>query len=111
MRPTGSGIPIAEADPMNRWEARARPDSIGLYRYAVRGLGCDQWWKLFTHDLHAKIDAGQDVGLEIQEGRQLVQAVLGRSDATTLEVMQSDDLTAAMATGGPAAVRRAQCRP
>jgi starch synthase (maltosyl-transferring) len=83
----------------DRWEARVRPDRIGLYRYAVEGW-CDQWGS-FTHDLHAKIDAGQDVGLEIQEGRQLVQAVLGRSDATTLEVLLSDDLTAAMKQADP----------
>ena len=54
----------------DRWEARVRPDRIGLYRFAVEGWW-DQWGT-FTHDLHAKVAAGQDVTLEIQEGRQLI---------------------------------------
>jgi starch synthase (maltosyl-transferring) len=79
----------------DRWEARLRPERIGLYRFAVEGWW-DQWGT-FTHDLHAKVEAGQDVTLEIQEGRGLIQTALNRTDAgTTADAMLSDDLKAAM---------------
>ena len=79
----------------DRWEARVRPDRIGLYLYAVEGWW-DQWGT-FTHDLHAKVAAGQDVRLEIQEGKQLVEAALGRADTiATAEDLLSLGLKAAM---------------
>ena len=58
----------------DRWEARVRPERIGVYWFAVEGWW-DQWGT-FTHDLHAKVAAGQSVDLEIQEGRQLLEAAL-----------------------------------
>ena len=64
-------IPMRKRD-NDRWEARVLPDRIGLYRFAVEGWW-DQWGS-FTHDLQAKVAAGQDVTLEIQEGQQLIQA-------------------------------------
>jgi starch synthase (maltosyl-transferring) len=66
-------IPMRGPD-NDRWEASVRPDRIGLYRFAVEGWW-DQWGT-FTHDLHAKVEAGQDVALEIQEGRQLLGFVM-----------------------------------
>ncbi|HBK09022.1 MAG TPA: DUF3416 domain-containing protein [Acetobacteraceae bacterium] len=85
--------------PVNdRWEGRVRPDRIGVYHFAVEGWW-DQWGT-FTHDLHAKIAAGQDVSLEIEEGRQW----LDRADeALTAEFLLSDELKVAM--------RRADRRP
>jgi len=83
----------------DRWEARFRPDRIGLYRYAVEGWW-DQWGT-YIHDLQAKVEAGQDVMLEIQEGNQLTKAALGRADATTADVLLSPDLAAAMQQADP----------
>ena len=86
----------------DRWEARIRPERIGMYRFAVEGWW-DQWGT-FIHDLHAKAAAGQDVTLELQEGRQLIQTTLRRVDITmTVDAMLSDDLKAAM--------QRADARP
>ena len=84
----------------DRWEARFRPDRIGLYRFAVEGWW-DQWAS-FTHDLHAKVAAGQDVTLELQEGRQLIETALGTAEAAmTAERMLSDDLAVAMKRADP----------
>ena len=77
--------------PNDRWEGTVRPDRIGVFRYAVEGWW-DQWGT-FIHDLRAKVAAGQDVSLEIQEGRQLLPA---GSDATTVDDLLSDDLRVAM---------------
>ena len=51
----------------DRWEASIRLERVGLYQFAVEGWW-DQWGT-FIHDLHAKVVAGQDVTLELQEGR------------------------------------------
>ncbi|MDR3532135.1 MAG: DUF3416 domain-containing protein [Rhodopila sp.] len=83
----------------DRWEASVRPDRIGLYRFAVEG-----WWDrwgTFTHDLSAKVAAGQDVRLEIQEGRQLIEATLRRCDGEMpVEVLLSDELAKAVKQAG-----------
>jgi starch synthase (maltosyl-transferring) len=84
----------------DRWEARVRPERIGLYRFAVEGWW-DQWGT-FSHDLHAKVAAGQDVTLEIQEGRELIRIALRRVDTeATADAMLSDDLKAAMKRADP----------
>ena len=84
----------------DRWEAKVRPDRIGLYRFAVEGWW-DQWGT-FTHDLHAKVNAGQNVALEIQEGQQLVHTALGRSGTVaTAEDLLSAELKAAMQQADP----------
>jgi starch synthase (maltosyl-transferring) len=94
-------IPMRKLD-NDRWEATVQPERIGLYRFAVEGW-CDQWGS-FAHDLHAKVAAGQDVTLELQEGRLLIQAALRRVDqAMTADAMLADDLKAAM--------KRADARP
>jgi starch synthase (maltosyl-transferring) len=90
----------------DRWEASVRLDRVGLYQFAVEGWW-DQWGT-FIHDLHAKVAAGQDVSLEIEEGRHLVQDAIERSTgalrdrlaraaADTASDLLSDDLKAAMA--------------
>jgi starch synthase (maltosyl-transferring) len=84
----------------DRWQAAIRPDRIGLYRFAVEGWW-DQWGS-FTHDLHAKVAAGQDVRLEIQEGQQLIQSALRHAKpAMTAEAMLSDALKAVMGAADP----------
>jgi starch synthase (maltosyl-transferring) len=92
-------VPMRKRD-NDRWEARILPDRIGLYRFAVEGWW-DQWGS-FTHDLRAKVAAGQDVTLEIQEGQQLIQAALGRANpAMTADALLSDSLKAAMSQADP----------
>jgi starch synthase (maltosyl-transferring) len=84
----------------DQWEAQIRPDRIGLYQYAIEGWW-DQWGT-FTHDLHAKVLAGQDVTLEIQEGCQLIRSALRPVDTEmTAPGMLSDDLRAAMKQADP----------
>jgi starch synthase (maltosyl-transferring) len=86
----------------DRWEASIRPNRIGLYYFAVEAWW-DQW-ETFTHDLHAKIEASQDVMLEVLEGRQLILAALGRpAEAMTADDLLADDLRLAM--------KRADARP
>ena len=89
----------------DRWEASVGLERVGLYHFAVEGWW-DQWGT-FTHDLHAKAAAGQDVSLEIQEGRHLIELAAARSTgplaerlaaatSADAETLLSDDLKAAM---------------
>lgn len=81
----------------DRWEACVRPERIGMYHFAVEGWW-DQWGT-FTHDLRAKLTAGQNVTLELREGWQLVQTILCRREtdtAVTADDMLSEDLKVAM---------------
>jgi starch synthase (maltosyl-transferring) len=64
----------------DRWQTSIRLQRVGLYQFAVEGWW-DQWGT-FTHDLHAKVAAGQDVSLEIQEGRQLIEQAARRSSGS-----------------------------
>ncbi|MEA2741445.1 MAG: hypothetical protein QOH05_4752, partial [Acetobacteraceae bacterium] len=92
-------IPMAKIA-NDRWEADVRPARIGLYRYAVEAWW-DQWGT-FTHDLHAKVVADQDVTLELQEGRQLIHTALRRVDQDmTADDMLSDELKLAMKRADP----------
>ncbi|MBV9250013.1 MAG: alpha-1,4-glucan--maltose-1-phosphate maltosyltransferase [Acetobacteraceae bacterium] len=70
----------------DRWEASFAPARIGPHYYTV-----EAWWDVwatFRHDLHAKHAAGQVVSLEIEEGRQMIQAALARSDSEQREALQ-----------------------
>jgi starch synthase (maltosyl-transferring) len=79
----------------DRWAASVRPDRVGLYQFAVEGWW-DQWGT-FTHDLHAKLEADQDVTLEIEEGRQLIAAAQVPCDGDmSADVLLADQLNAAM---------------
>jgi starch synthase (maltosyl-transferring) len=79
----------------DRWAASVRPDRVGLHQFAVEGWW-DQWGT-FTHDLHAKLAAGQDVTLEIEEGRQLIASAQVPSDGDlSADALLSDQLDAAM---------------
>lgn len=98
----------------DRWEAAIRPIAIGLYHFAVEGWW-DQW-ATFSHDLSAKVKAGQQVDLEIQEGRALVDAAAARSGGALaaltdadVDMLLSADLAAAMqqADAHPFAARSA----
>jgi starch synthase (maltosyl-transferring) len=92
-------VPMRKLD-NDRWQATFLPARIGLHRFAVEGWW-DQWGT-FTHDLGAKVAAGQDVTLEIQEGQQLVKAALGRTNPeTTAGALLSPDLKTAMAHADP----------
>ena len=51
----------------DRWEARFLPERIGRHHVTI-----EAWWDhwgTFRRDLAAKQTAGQDVALEIEEGR------------------------------------------
>ncbi|HEY4174351.1 MAG TPA: maltotransferase domain-containing protein [Rhodopila sp.] len=87
-------LPMRKLD-NDRWQVQVHPERVGLYRFAVEGWW-DQWGT-FTHDLRAKVAAGQDVTLELEEGRQLVTAALRHPPAmATADDLLSDDLKAAM---------------
>ncbi|MGD0103652.1 MAG: maltotransferase domain-containing protein [Rhodopila sp.] len=92
-------IPMRKLD-NDRWEARFRLERTGLYRFAVEAWW-DQWGT-FTHDLRAKVTAGQDVTLEIQEGGQLICTALRHVDQKiTADLLLSDDLKLAMKQADP----------
>jgi starch synthase (maltosyl-transferring) len=55
----------------DRWAATIVPDRVGLYHFAIEAWW-DQWGT-YVHDLTAKQAAGQDVALEMEEGRALLR--------------------------------------
>jgi starch synthase (maltosyl-transferring) len=61
----------------DRWAASFCPERIGRHRFTV-----EAWWDLwgtFRHDLAAKHAAGQDVAVEVEEGRHMLQTVAARA--------------------------------
>ena len=65
----------------DRWAAQFVPARVGRHRFSVRA-----WWDAwgtFRHDLSAKHAAGQSVTLELEEGRQLIQAAVARASGCT----------------------------
>lgn len=76
----GGGTPrriaMAELD-NDRWHGRFRPDSLGMWHFAVAG-----WvdaWSTWCHGAEAKRDAGVLTDVDLQIGRALLDDV-GRSD-------------------------------
>ncbi len=61
----------------DRWEATLVPSRVGRHRYTVQAW----WdaWETFRHDLSAKFAAGQEVVLEIEEGRGMIEAAAARA--------------------------------
>ena len=55
----------------DRWQATILPDRIGRYRFTIEA----RWDKYgtFCRELEIKFKAGADVGVEIMEGRQLLE--------------------------------------
>ena len=63
----------------DRWSGSFTPEAPGRYRYAI-----EAWTDAFgswRHDFMAKHEAGQDVTLEIQEGRRILARLKPRSKA------------------------------
>jgi starch synthase (maltosyl-transferring) len=62
----------------DRWHAVTAPDRIGRYEYTI-----EAWWDrygTFCHDLELKRKAGADLGVEIIEGRELLEKASSRAD-------------------------------
>ncbi len=58
----------------DRWVARFRLDRVGLWRYTI-----EAWTDRFAswrEEVEKKLEAGQDVALELDEGRAIVEAAL-----------------------------------
>jgi starch synthase (maltosyl-transferring) len=63
----------------DRWHGTFRPDRVGRYQYAI-----EAWTDHFAtwrRDLIKKVDAGQDVSLELQEGALLIEARIEKGAA------------------------------
>src|ERR1700730_15217031 len=56
----------------DRWEARFRPGSVGIYFYTLRGW-VDKF-KTWARDLGKRADAGQDLSLDLMTGAQFLAA-------------------------------------
>ena len=71
----------------DRWEARFRPGSVGVYFYTLRG-----WvdgFKTWARDLGKKAGAGQDVSMELKIGMKLLAAAAGRASSADLEMLNA----------------------
>ncbi len=65
-----------EMEPLgnDRWRASFRLDEIGRYEFFVSGW-IDRW-RTWVHDLQKRVDAGQDVTVDLQIGSQIAAAAL-----------------------------------
>jgi starch synthase (maltosyl-transferring) len=81
------------------WEGSAPLPDIGRWDYTIEAWRDD--WTSWRSDTGKKVDAGQEVSLELVEGRALVEAALARAtgdDATYLKtVLKGFDADAAAA--------------
>jgi starch synthase (maltosyl-transferring) len=97
----------------DRWQANIKPDRIGRYEFTIES-GWDRYGS-FCRDLAIKRNAGADVGVEMLEGRKLlndsksriqndarsvIETALARltaaNIATSVEIFLADDLRQAM---------------
>jgi starch synthase (maltosyl-transferring) len=68
-----------EMEPLgnDRWRATFALEKMGRYHYTVTG-----WvdhWRTWVHDLKKRVDAGQDVTVDLQIGAQIIQAAARRA--------------------------------
>jgi starch synthase (maltosyl-transferring) len=71
----------------DRWQAAFTPDRIGRHEFTI-----EAWWdryRTFCRDLEVKHKAGVDVGVEIAEGRQLLERTRERAARSEGEVIAS----------------------
>ena len=84
----------------DRWEGSFALSRVGRHCFSI-----EAWWDVwgtFRHDIAAKHSAGQSVALEIEEGRQMMRAALGRAGdgcvvQTALQTLETTDGAAAVA--------------
>ena len=71
----------------DRWEAAFTPDRIGRYEFTI-----DAWWDrygTFCRDLKLKRDAGANLGVEIIEGRQILEQASARTQDGDTKIIAS----------------------
>jgi starch synthase (maltosyl-transferring) len=69
----------------DRWQAVFRPTRLGRHRFTVQA-----WWDAwgtFRHDLSAKHAAGQNLVLEIEEGRRMIAASVAGAPSCTHDAL------------------------
>ena len=82
----------------DRWRASFTLDEIGRYEFVVSA-----WvdhWRTWVHDLHKRVDAGQDVTVDLQIGAQIVAAAAARAtnaDHASVLTQAATQLTASSA--------------
>lgn len=87
----------------DRWRASFRVQELGRYRYTVQG-----WidhFKTWRRDLERRVEAGQDVSVDLQIGAELVKEVKQR--ATKLDASSLSTYVEALQTGGDEGTRHA----
>jgi starch synthase (maltosyl-transferring) len=79
------------------WQAGFALEEIGRYEYSVSGW-VDRW-RTWVHDLQKRVDAGQDVTVDLQIGAALIESAAERATAADAQRLRvtARDLTAAQA--------------
>jgi starch synthase (maltosyl-transferring) len=92
----------------DRWVGRFTPTEVGRYVYAIEAW--TDHHATWRRDVRLKVAAGQNIGLELREGRELLDALKARDEATNhviaraceafdrtgdLSTLTTDDLAAA----------------
>jgi len=77
--------PMAHAG-NDRWEASFRVDQIGEWEYTVTGWA--DRFLTWQRDLRKRQAAGQDLSVELQIGRALVEEAIGRADKAGAELLR-----------------------
>jgi starch synthase (maltosyl-transferring) len=71
----------------DRWRASFPLERIGRYEYSVTGW-VDRW-RTWLHDLQKRVDAGQDVTVDLLIGAQLIEAAASRANAFDAPILRS----------------------
>src|SRR4051794_370449 len=89
----------ADMEPLgnDRWRASFPLTALGRYHYTVTGWVDD--WRTWVHDLQKRVDAGQDVTVDLQIGARIVEAAAARAKQRDQETLTrgAAHLTAAQA--------------
>jgi starch synthase (maltosyl-transferring) len=76
-------------DPLgnDRWRASIRLEKIGRYEFSVSGW-VDRW-RTWVHDLQKRVDAGQDVSVDLQIGAHIVSAAAARANEADAQLLSN----------------------
>ncbi len=87
----------------DRWQAEFEVTEIGRYRYTVQAW-IDRF-KSWARDLRKRVDAGQDVTIDLKIGAGIVEETVKEASGEDAERLQ--DYVGALRVGGEAAVQQA----
>ena len=71
----------------DEWRAGFPLEQLGRYEFTV--FGWVDRWRTWQHDLAKRVDAGQDVAVDLLIGKELVEAAAGRANGADTQLLRA----------------------